>query len=57
MADMIEMVMSHEHSRERIEGQIVFLKHLLQSSKAYSGINDDSALIRPQIIAVAATSA
>jgi hypothetical protein len=57
MADMIQMVMGYKHCRKRIIIEIIFHQHLLQATKAHSGINDDGTGIRSEIVTVATASA
>jgi hypothetical protein len=57
MADMIEMIVSDQNSREGVHIHIILLKNLLQTTQADSCINQDSPSISPEIVAVSATAA
>jgi hypothetical protein len=54
---MIKMVMGDKNRRKRIEVHVIFLKHLLETTQADSGIYYDSISAVSEIIAVTATAA
>ena len=57
MTYMVQMVMGDKYSRECIHIHVILLEHHLQTPEADSGIDKDSAVFGPQVIAVAAASA
>ena len=57
MPDMVKMVMGDQHCGERVHGQGIFLKSLLEFPQADSGIYQKSVFSSTEIIAVAAAPA
>jgi hypothetical protein len=57
MADMVQMIMGYKHCRKGIIIKVIFHQHLLQATKAHSGINYDGTGLCPEIVAVTTASA
>ena len=51
---MVHMVMGHEDTGETLHGKTVSGKVYLQLAKTYSGIDQDTVITVPQIVAVTA---